>query len=342
MILRHLLIALILLSFGAPWTLLSYRRLPAPDLAGLLERICFGYAVSFALLFALSWLRLWLFVPVWGLGMAAVAFEAFRRPQPSRAALSLGKEGRVLLAAAALYLVVRCLPFLVRELPLGWDAYFHMTIAESILERGRAVSDWLPFEDIPLNYPIGAHLFLALTEWLTHVRPHQFFELLVVWFTLLSGLQVFSLSARATGNRTLACYAALSYLFLADMGSLQYSTWSGLPNLIGIYLLLGLLTAITTEAPRTYRAVPEFVVYFLAACFVHHHVMVTAALTLGFVMVAHFASGDRAEAKRVFLGLAASGLVGAPYFAMFLLRATKLKETGLGEHLEDLPNAWDV
>ncbi|HYQ27796.1 MAG TPA: hypothetical protein VER04_11275 [Polyangiaceae bacterium] len=342
MIFRHLLIALILVGFGAPWAVLSYRRLPTPDLESLIERICFGYAVSFALLFALSWLRLWLFVPVWGLGVAAATFDAFRRPALSRARLSLGKEGRVLLGAAALYFVARCLPFIVREAPLGWDAYFHMTIAESILERGRAISDWLPFENIPLNYPIGAHLFLALTEWLTHVRPHLFFELMVVWFTLLSGLQVFALSTRATQNRTLGCYAALSYLFLADMGSLQYSTWSGLPNLIGIYLLLGLLSELTTPAPSLYRATPAFVVYFLSACFVHHHVMVTAALTLGFVMAASFVSGDRATAKRIAFGLLASGVVGAPYFMIFLLRAKQLKQTGLGEHLEELPNAWDV
>jgi hypothetical protein len=341
MIFKHLLVVSMLLGFGAPWTIWLYRRAAEPSLEYLLDRICFGYALSFVLLFALSWLRLWVFLPVWALGTTAVAFDAWRRPR-STAEARLGRDEKVLLAAAALYLGLRCLPFLRRELPLGWDAYFHMTIAESIVERGHAISDWLPFEDIPLNYPIGAHLLLALGKFLSHLRPHHFFELMVVWFTLLTGLQIFVLSARASGSRTLACYAALAYLFLADMGSLQYATWSGLPNLIGVYLLLGALTSLMAEAPDLRRATPELVAYFLAACFVHHHVMVTAALTLGFVGVALWLSGDRARAKRVALGLVGAGLLGAPFFVMYLRRTSLLAQTGLAAHLEEMPNAWDL
>ena len=71
--------------------------------------------------------------------------------------LDVGAEGAIVLGCALPYLALRSVPFWLGKLPVGWDAYFHMTIAESIAARGRAVHDWLPYEDLPLNYPIGAH-----------------------------------------------------------------------------------------------------------------------------------------------------------------------------------------
>jgi hypothetical protein len=339
---KTLLIVLILVGFGAPWTWLLYRRSSDRTLAGLFEHVCLGYAISFALLFATAQLRLWLFVPVWIAGSLWCVVDALRRraaadSMPLRP--SVGPEGLILLGSSVIYLALRCLPFLVRRMPIGWDAYFHMTISESILERGRAVHDWMPFENMPLNYPIGSHLLLALTQWLTGVRPHQFFELMVVLFTLLSGLQLYALATRATRDEQIGCYSALTYLFLGNFGSLQYALWSGLPNLIGMYLFLGLLSALTTEEPSRTRATGVFVVYFLAACFVHHHVMVTLGLCLGWTAAVLFVCGDRAQAKRILTGLVASALIGSPYFAMYLLRTVGLSNTGIGDFMDDMVDA---
>lgn len=341
------LIVLVLAGFGAPWTWLLYRRSNDRTLEGLLDRVCFGYAFSFALLFVTAQLRLWFFAPVWIVGVLLCVADAFRRrPEPAatggRLRLQMGPEGWILLGSSAIYLTLRCLPFIMRRLPIGWDAYFHMTISESILARGRAVHDWMPYENMPLNYPIGSHLLLALTQWLTNVRPHQFFELMVVLFTWLSGLQLFSLGSRATGDRQVGCYAALTYLFLGNLGSLHYAIWSGLPNLIGMYLFLGLLSALTIDEPSRARATGVFAVYFLAACFVHHHVMVTAGLCLGWTAAVLFALGDRERAKRIATGLAASALIGSPYFLMYVLRTVGLRNTGIGEYMENMADAWSI
>jgi hypothetical protein len=340
---KAVLIVLILVGFGAPWTWLLDRRSSDRTLAGLLDRVCLGYAISFGLLFATAQLRLWLFVPLWIAGLLGCAVTELRRRRAATHALplrpSVGTAGFILLGSSVIYLGLRCLPLIVRRLPIGWDAYFHMTISESILERGRAVHDWLPFENIPLNYPIGSHLLLALTQRLTGVRPHQFFELMLVLFTLLSGLQVYALATRATRDEQIGCYSALTYLFLGNFGSLQYALWSGLPNLIGMYLLLGLLSALTTEEPSRARATAVFVVYFLAACFVHHHVMVTAGLCLGWTAAVLFVLGDRALAQRILRGLVASALIGSPYFAMYLLRTVGLAHTGIGDFMDDMVDA---
>jgi hypothetical protein len=341
------LIVLVLVGFGAPWTWLLYRRSSDRTLEGLLDCVCLGYAISFALLFVTAQLQLWLFVPVWAVGVLLCLVDAFRRrrePAAPRVSLrpKIGPEGWILLGSSVIYLVFRCLPFIVRRLPIGWDAYFHMTISESILARGRAVHDWMPYENMPLNYPIGSHLLLALTQWISGARPHQFFELMVVLFTLLSGLQLFSLGSRATNDRQVGCYAALTYLFLGNLGSLHYAIWSGLPNLIGMYLFLGLLSALTVDEPSRARAIGVFAVYFLAACFVHHHVMVTAGLCLGWTAAVLLVLGDRERAKRIITGLVASALIGSPYFLMYVLRTVGLRNTGIGEYMENMADAWSI
>jgi hypothetical protein len=338
------LIVLVLCGFGAPWTWLLYRRSADRTLEGLLDRVCFGYAISFALLSVAAQLRLWLFVPLWIAGVLLCIADAFRRrtEAPLRLRPSIGPEGWVLLGSSVIYLGLRCLPFIVRRLPIGWDAYFHMTISESILAQGRAVHDWMPYENMPLNYPIGSHLLLALTQQLTGARPHLFFELMVVLFTLLSGLQLFSLATRATNDRQIGCYAALTYLFLGNLGSLHYAIWSGLPNLIGMYLFLGLLTALTIDEESRARAIGVFVVYFLAACFVHHHVMVTAGLCLAWTAAISFVLGDKERTKRIVTGLVASALVGSPYFLMYVLRTVGLRNTGIGDYMENMADAWGI
>jgi hypothetical protein len=90
-----------------------------------------------------------------------------------------------------------------------------------------------------------------------------------------------------------------------------------------------------TETSRA-QAIGVFVIYFLSACFVHHHVMVTAGLCLGWTAAVSFVLGDRARFKRVATGLVASALVGSPYFLMYVLRTVGLRNTGLAEYMEGL------
>jgi hypothetical protein len=109
-----------------------------------------------------------------------------------------------------------------------------------------------------------------------------------------------------------------------------------------MYLFLGLLTSLTVDEPSRFRATAVFVTYFLAACFVHHHVMVTAGLCLGWTAAFAFAMKDRATAKRITTGLVASALIGSPYFFMYVLRTVGLRNTEIGEYLEDMMDAWRI
>ncbi len=332
----------VLLSFGLPWTYLAYRALPTEEktLEGLLDRICLGYAISFIALFVGSQFAIWAFVPIWITGMlACLAVSIIPRVSRPRSFLPLriGPEGKIVLVGATLYLAIRSLPLFVRDLPLGWDPYFHLILADNILKAEKAVHNWQPYENIPLNYPVGSHLLLALTSWLTHVRLHQIFEVATVLFTTLTGLQVFSLVNRSTRIPEIALYSSLAYLFSAVLGSMGYSLWGGLPNLIAMYLFLGLLTSLVADSHSAWTETAVFAGFFLSASFVHHHVMVTACGVLLWMWFYFFwIVNDRRQANRILTGMLASGILGAPYFLVYLLRIVTLGRTGIVAYNESV------
>jgi hypothetical protein len=326
-----------LMAFPAPAFLLLHRRAATAGdrtLEGVLDRICLSYAISIAALFLVAQGRLILFAPLWLAAAITAVVVAVRAPPPSWS-VPLGAEGRILLRWAAIYFVLRCLPLAQRDFPIGWDPSFHLMVADLIARTGRAVHDLRPYENMPLNYPIGSHLLLAFIGWVTRLRSHRIFEAATALFTTLTGLQIFSLVSRAARDRGLALYAAFAYLWLAILGSLGYALWGGLPNLFGMYLFLGLVTYLVVEQPSLRQSTAVFVTFFLAVSFVHHHVMVTAGLTLAWMCGYLFVTGsDRPRARRIAVGLVAAGVAGAPYFLTYLWRAATLGQTGIGGYGE--------
>jgi hypothetical protein len=98
-----LLIVLILVGFGAPWTWLLQRHSTDRTLEGVIDRISLGYACSFFLLFVSAQLRLWLFAAIWLAGALACLAVALRRKRPPLPPLAFGREGWVLAITSALY-----------------------------------------------------------------------------------------------------------------------------------------------------------------------------------------------------------------------------------------------
>ncbi|HEX4355641.1 MAG TPA: hypothetical protein VHZ95_22095, partial [Polyangiales bacterium] len=136
----------ILFAFGAPWTWLLQRRSIDATLDGFIQRVALGYAISFVALFVVAQCRLWLFTLLWCGGALACLIDVFRQRTRALSRPRWTVEGTILLLSSALYLALRSLPVLSHRAPTGWDAYFHMTIAEQIVAQGRAVHDWLPYE----------------------------------------------------------------------------------------------------------------------------------------------------------------------------------------------------
>jgi len=318
------------------------------SLVDVLDSVALGYAVSWCALYVLSAWSLWLFTALWLAGLVAAVAIGLRRLVPSAAPLAppAPKDGpwtgarRALAVVLALAGLVRVLPALYRELPPGWDSYFHLVVADRIATLHARIADLAPYEAITLNYPLGSHLLVAWIADLGGVPVHAVFKLALVWLGTLTCAQVFALATAATGDEEAGVYAAGAIGLLAALGGFDYYRWGGLPNLAGMYLFLALLTRLAAR-PREgalTRALAAGVL-FVAIALVHHHVMIAAGLCLA-VCAAHawWSGRERPLARDIAAGLAAAAVLGAPYFVAYLGRARGLGRTGIGGFEEPLTN----
>jgi hypothetical protein len=328
----YLLIFLLLVCFPLPWIWVAHAK-PFREAADVdwIDGISMGFGIAVCLLYLCSLHSLFLFQWIWLASIAVaigVLIVSFRRR--TETSVSWGSEARILVLLIAIYIAIRAVPLSVAEYPLGGDPSYHLVLADKILRVGGFITDLRPFEEMELNYPIGSHLLLALIADVGKVPVHKIFTLTMIVFTGLTGAQVYALVSRATRNAELGLYAGLSYLFLAVFGSLDYARWGGLPNLIGVYMVVGLLSALHREDLSERKTTALFAVLFLAASLVHHHVMLTAGCILVWqLLYFHWIRPDRTQTRRLTLGLALSAVLGAPYFLPYLLKTSQLKETQL-------------
>ena len=297
-----------------------------------IDAFALGAASSFCLLYVGALLSLKLFWWIWI--AAAVAAVAWARFASVRLRFEWSAEARPLCGLLLLYLALRLLPAFFQEFPQGWDPYFHLVLADKVAQAGRLVTDWMPYETANLNYPLGAHVLLALASNTLGVPLHKVFVIAVAFFTALTAAQVHVVAWRATGDRELALYAATGYAFMAVMGSLDYLRWGGLPNVIGVYLFLGLLSLLMQQGPWGWASRTAFAVFFVGLSLVHHHAMLAAGLSLGWVLLHFAAKKDLPGAGRILQGLALSAVLGSPYFGAYLLRSPPVQDTSIFTYLE--------
>ena len=333
----YLLILVLLGAVALPWIGMSHALLLRPRCAeDWIDGICLGFGVAVGLLYlcalgALAW-----FPGVWLTGLlvsAGLWLTKHRRHPGSRR--RWGWEAHSLGLLFMLYLLIRALPLFAQEYPLGWDPYFHLVLADKVRRVGRVIADWSPFEPIALNYPLGSHLLLALLAGVGHVPVHQVFNLAIIAFTALTGLQVFALVSRAAKSPELGLYASAAYWFLATYGSLRYSLWGALPNVIAMYLFFGLLSWLHRDDLSDRRMAIVFALLFLAISLVHHHSMLAAAWVLVWQLLdCRWIHRDPAQTRRLGLGLTLSAILGAPYFLDYLLKIPTLRATGIAGYVE--------
>ena len=327
-----LAVALILLPGWALWWRLT-GGVASQEVA--LTGVPVALSLAMVALYLCSYLDLAVFVVVW---CAALLWALYvLRAYPPRIRID-----RTLALLALGVATIRFLPALVQEFPPGWDPYFHLLVVRLIEQSGAHVSTLSPFEDIPINYPLGTHLLVALVAKYGGASIYGAFQAILVLFGTLTCLQVYAWVQVATGNRRWALYAMAAYGFLAVQGSLDYYAWGGLPNLLGMYALAGCLTLIAQRdaGERRWWVLPPM---YLAIALCNHHVLMTAfAVLLVLLLWLVLDPQRRSDARRLAAGGAAAALIAAPYLAYrFLSTGEDIYATGLLTFVEP-PNTIAV
>jgi Family of unknown function (DUF6541) len=265
---------------------------------------------------------------------------SWKRSQP--AAVAGEGSGARLPILLALVFASRSVPLFFGEVPQGIDPSFHVLIARKILLSGTIPTDWLPFEAVKLNYPVGSHVLIAETARLTGIPVHVVFGGLFPFLACLTTVSLYCLAVRLLGDREAAWYAAICYSFVAVWGSLDYYRWGGLPNLLGMLFLLGLVEA--TFARRWRFSVPLFAFLFAALIVTHHHSALCAAIL--FAGYASFAGWlDRPLARtprRISAGLACAALLALVPIMTYLRAGEEVGQTSVLKFYEPLIPLWNA
>lgn len=289
-----------------------------------------GLALAVLAAFYLAHLRLWLFWPVW-LALAALAVGLAWSRRSSSA--QTGHERAELWLALLLVVVAvsRFAPVFLRDTPPGWDPSFHLILIRKLALTDRIVRDWTPFESVPLNYPLGSHLLVAVLARLTRLPLPRAFQLLIPALGVISTAQVYALAQRVFRRPELSLYAALAYGAWAFAGSIGYYTWGGLPNQLGVMFLLGLL-AVAVDSQWDRRSTAPAAVLLAAIFVTHHHVLLVAVAAI-VATVVHWLTTSTDEAWKKTRGLVLAAGTGAalafPYLIPHILRAAEIRDTGV-------------
>lgn len=333
-----------LLAPGLVW---AWWRYPAAD--GV-TRVCVGLALGLAYQMHIVALlaagpgitaQSVLVVTLLALALAAILVWRTHAPRLHRRksaapSFPLALAGLILLIAA-----VRLAPLAAQQVPMGWDSSFHSLLASVTVTSGRLPS-WTPYERMPINYPYGAHTFIAEISLLTGVAPDRVFAALISGvFPVLTCLALYALALRLLWGSGYALAAVAAYGLLGYWGSVNYAVWGGLPNEIGCFLALTFFAILFTPN-TTWRHIIVGGLILGAIPLAHHHVMLTVALLLvvfALYLLTQRWRGDRAARwlLRNLVLMALVAVVSIAYYALpLVLRAGRLQDTDATFYREEL------
>lgn len=245
-----------------------------------------GLALSVYLASVISHWNLHGFYPIWaciGLGLL-VAFWKMKRSASDQTDRSVS---RWMVLVLLLVGVTRFAIALPQTVPMGDDPAVGLILARKLQLTARAVSDWTPFEPIPLTYPTGAHMLVALVGTISGLPLYTTFKDLIPLLGVLSTAQIFLLTRGATKNAAAGLYAALAYGFWTGCGSMDYYFWGGLPNELAMLFLVAMLSTWLDNSAAGAR-VGAMSLFLAALILTHHHVLVAGsgviALTLAWTL----------------------------------------------------------
>ena len=251
----------------------------------LAKGICFGFGVAVLGVYLLAFISLQVALTGWVILMlGGVVYWFSNRGGLKEFVAQDGEHTKGLLAILALTAALRFFPSFFEPYPRGWDPYAHLLLIQEMLFNNGHVFNWMPYEAIPLGYPTGSHLIVAMIAKMTGAAPHLVFNMVLVWVSLLTCLQLYALTKEVSGDRELALYSMAGYALLAIAGGVGYYAWGGLPNLLGVYLLLGAVNVFLSWPPD--KKLPLLLaLFYLSICLVSDH-----ALLLAIVVFAGFGS----------------------------------------------------
>jgi len=302
--------------------------------ASVLERWVLGTTAGLAaavfLAFVLAYAKLALFYPAWAIVAGSLLVASWRRSKP-RPTLFARPAGAVAILTVVLA-IVAATRFGVTfwdELPPGWDPCFHLILAKKLALSGRMIFDWEPFENIPLNYPLGSHVLVAIVAAIARIPLHAAFKLLIPACGVLTTALVYLFGSRVGGRDEVGAFAALAYGMWAVYGSIDIYRWGGLPNALAMAFLLAVLVVIAASPPVTPpRGLSA--ILLAALTLTHHHVMLVAGFVLLCLGGFYVATGRRERAlHRVLLPAACAAVLGSFYLVPYALKAATLGATGV-------------
>jgi hypothetical protein len=296
----------------------------------IFERCVWGAACGLAfavyIAFVLAYWRLSLFWTVWAalsVGVAALTIGKHLRNGSTVQRLGVTKPVLLILGLVA---ISRFMPTIIHEWPPGWDPSFHLILARKVALADRMIYDWTPFENVPLNYPLGSHFLLVLISRLSGLPLHRVFQMLIPLIGVITTAEVYLLCLRFRLDEEIAAFSALAYGFWAAYGSIDYYRWGGLPNALAMTFLLAII-ALLAAPTRTWKHIGLIALFFAAICFAHHHVMITSGIILAVLFVYFLFSNQKDKAVAILMGVGGGVLFGSFYLVPDLLKAASLGST---------------
>jgi hypothetical protein len=283
---------------------------------------CVGLALAVYLACALSQVNLRWFYPAWGAVLIlSVGACWLGKIRPRRAGADTATR-RWLILILLIVGVTRYAVALPRILPNGIDPASHLIMAKKIQLTEHAMTNWMPFDAIALNYPTGSHTLIAIMSTLTGLPLHTVYKDLIPLLGVLTTAQIYLFALRVTGDGPAALYAASAYGLWAGEGSVNYYLWGGLPNELGMLFFLALLTAWLEDWPWTKRAA-VMSIELAGIILVHHHVLLVSGAVMAAALVV-----TRWPARRVMVAAIAGAVVLDAFFVVpYVSRAMTLAST---------------
>jgi hypothetical protein len=244
----------------------------------------------------------------------------------------VGIEGdRVSWIGLAAVGVVVVAPVVLFDAPRGHDPVFHSILTRKLLQEGRLVRDWKPYERVPVNYPQGSHLLLALTCQTAGLEPHTAFQANLAWSGLLETLALWTLAGAFATAPEYRLAAVVLHTAAARFGSpLHVQLWGGFPTLLGSCLTWGLAALFLSESRR-----PVLVGLAgglgLTALLIVHHLSALIAAYLGSLWWGISLTGrsetERARRRAGAIALVVALVLSAPIVAWYAGRISGLAQT---------------
>jgi hypothetical protein len=290
-----------------------------------------GHALAVLIAFYASLFRLSLFWPLW-MGVVALSlllawFRSPRRQSPARDRTQFWLA--LLLVTVA---VSRFAPTFFHDIPPGFDPSLHLLLAKKVMLTDKMIYDWVPFETIRLNYPLGSHLLIVVLSRLTSIPLHRVYQLLIPALGVITTAQVYGLARRVFRSSEVALYAALAYGMWAFLGSIGYYNWGGLPNELGMVFLIPAIAIIAQ--PKCHLRSAAAVAVFLAAVFLtHHQVSLVAGITLGvaagYLLLSPTAAEPekRGKLRALALGVAGSVALSSAFLVPEIMQVSQIGDT---------------